>query len=145
MPAVTNLAKTGKGPYRAAMYNILLIGAGGALGAVSRHLVSRTALKVLGSDQPWGTFIVNIAGSLVMGILIGWLVVTDRSDNHLVRLFGVVGFLGGFTTFSAFSLEMGLMIERKAWLNAFSYATASVVLSLAALMMGMMIMRKVYP
>lgn len=125
------------------MYNILLIGAGGALGAVSRHLVGRTALRLFGPDQPWGTFIVNIAGSLAMGIVIGWLVAMDRSDNHFMRVFGVIGFLGGFTTFSAFSLELGLMVERKAWLNAFSYAASSVVLSLAALMIGMMIVRKV--
>jgi len=125
------------------MYNILLIGAGGALGAISRHLVGRTALRLFGPDQPWGTFIINITGSLAMGIVIGWLVATDRSDNHLMRVFGVVGFLGGFTTFSAFSLELGLMIERKAWLNAFSYAASSVVFSLAALMVGMLIVRKV--
>jgi CrcB protein len=127
------------------MFNIILIGAGGALGAVSRHLIGRTALRVLGPDQPWGTFIVNISGSLLMGLLIGWLVATERSDNHLIRVFGAVGFLGGFTTFSAFSLEMALMIERKAWFNAFAYAAGSMVLALAALMIGMMIMRKAHP
>lgn len=141
--AVVRLANPGATPYRAGMYNLLLIGAGGALGAVSRHLVGRAALKWLGPDQPWGTLVVNVGGGLLMGLLIGWLVATDRGDEHLMRYFGAVGFLGGFTTFSAFSLELALMIERKAWLNAFAYATGSVVLSLAALMAGMMLVRKV--
>jgi CrcB protein len=126
------------------MQNILLIGAGGALGAVSRHLVGRTALRFLGSDQPWGTFAVNIAGGLMMGLLIGFLVATDRGDQHAARLFGAVGFLGGFTTFSAFSLEMVLMIERKAWLNAFVYAAGSVILSISALMLGMYLVRRAF-
>jgi CrcB protein len=128
--------------YRAAMQNILLIGAGGALGAVSRHLVGRTALRLLGGDQPWGTLAVNVAGGLMMGLLIGFLVATERGDQHAARMFAAVGFLGGFTTFSAFSLEMALMIERKAWLNAFAYAAGSVVLSLGALMIGMYLVRK---
>lgn len=126
------------------MYNLLLIGAGGALGAMSRHLAGRAALKWLGPDQPWGTFAVNIGGGLLMGLLIGWLISTDRGDEHVMRYFGAVGFLGGFTTFSAFSLELALMLERKAWLNAFAYAAGSVVLALAALILGLMIMRKVY-
>ena len=125
------------------MSTYLLIGAGGALGAVSRHLVSRAALRWLGPDQPWGTLAVNVIGGLAMGLLIGWLVASERADAQSLRLFAAVGFLGGFTTFSSFSLEMGLMVERKLYLNAFLYGTASVVLALGALMLGLMIMRKV--
>lgn len=127
------------------MYNVLLIGAGGALGAISRHFMGRAALKWIGSGQPWGTFAVNVLGGLLMGLLIGFLVATDRGDHHAMRVFGAVGFLGGFTTFSAFSLELVLMIERKAWLNAFLYAAGSVVLSVGALMIGMMLMRRAFP
>jgi|TARA_R110000868_G_scaffold35549_1_gene127346 CrcB protein len=127
------------------MQNILLIGTGGALGAISRHLVGRYMMRWFGSDLPWGTFAVNIAGGLLMGLLIGWLVATDRGDHHMLRSLGAVGFLGGFTTFSAYSLDIALMIERKAWLNAFAYAAGSVILALAALMIGMMIMRKAFP
>ena len=124
------------------MYNILLIGAGGALGAISRFLVGQAGLRLLGSGLPWGTFAVNIIGSLAMGLLIGWLTMIDRSHETSLRMFGVVGFLGGFTTFSAFSLELVMMIERKEWLPAFTYASTSVVLALAALMIGMMIRRR---
>ena len=124
------------------MYNILLIGAGGALGAISRYLVGQAGFRLFGSELPWGTFAVNIIGSLALGLLIGWLTMFDRSHETGLRMFGVVGFLGGFTTFSAFSLELVLMIERKEWLPAFTYASASVVLALAALMIGMMIMRR---
>lgn len=125
------------------MYNLLLIGAGGALGAISRYLVGQASLRWLGPEQPWGTFAVNIAGSLAMGLLIGWLVATDRGDHHMMRLLGAVGFLGGFTTFSAFSLELVAMIERKAWANALVYASGSVAAGILALFVGLMIMRKV--
>ena len=126
------------------MMNILLIGAGGALGAVSRHYVGQAALRTLGSGQPWGTLAVNILGGLLMGLLVGWLAATERADATSIRYLAAVGFLGGFTTFSAFSLEMVRLIETRAWLNAFGYATGSVVLSVGAVIVGLMIMRKVW-
>jgi len=125
------------------MMNLILIGAGGALGAISRHLAGRAALRLFGPDMPWGTFSVNVLGGLAMGLLVGWLAATERADETSIRLFAAVGFLGGFTTFSAYSLEIALMIERKAMLSAFAYAAGSVVLALAAVFAGLMIMRKV--
>lgn len=126
------------------MMNILLIGAGGALGAISRHYVGQLALRTMGSGQPWGTLLVNIFGGLAMGLLIGWLAATERADAGSIRLLAAVGFLGGFTTFSAFSLEMVRMLETRAWMNAFGYAAGSVILSVGAVMVGLMIMRKVW-
>ncbi len=125
------------------MMNLVLIGAGGALGAIARYLVGRSTLRLFGPDQPWGTLSVNIAGGLAMGLLIGWLAASERAEETSIRLFAAVGFLGGFTTFSAYSLELVLMIERKAYLNAILYAAGSVVLAMAAVMVGLMLMRKV--
>ncbi|WP_323761494.1 fluoride efflux transporter CrcB [Maricaulis sp.] len=126
------------------MINYLLVGAGGALGAVSRYQVGRLTFRWFGPEQVWGTFAVNIGGGLLMGLLIGWLAATGRSDQQYIRLFGAVGFLGGFTTFSAFSLEIANMIERKAILPAFAYAAGSVVVALAAVFVGLWLMRKAY-
>jgi len=126
------------------MINYLLVGAGGALGAVSRYQAGRLAFRWFGPEQIWGTFAVNIAGGLLMGVLIGWLAATGRADQQYIRLFGAVGFLGGFTTFSAFSLEVANMVERKAILPAFGYAASSVVVALAAVFVGLWLMRKVY-
>ncbi|ABI66056.1 camphor resistance protein CrcB [Maricaulis maris MCS10] len=138
------LANSVAGPYRAAMINYLLVGAGGALGAVSRYQVGRLTFRWFGPEQVWGTFAVNVAGGLLMGLLIGWLAATGRADQQYVRLFGAVGFLGGFTTFSAFSLEIANMVERKAFLPAFTYAASSVVVALAAVFVGLWLMRKAY-
>ena len=126
------------------MMNILLIGAGGALGAISRHYVGQLALRTMGSGQPWGTLCVNILGGLMMGLLVGWLAATERAGATSIRLLAAVGFLGGFTTFSAFSLEMLRMLETRAWMTAFAYAAGSVILSVGAVMIGLMIMRKVW-
>jgi CrcB protein len=125
-----------------AMPPVLLIALGGAAGAVSRHYVGRAAMRWLGPDYPWGTLAVNIAGGLAMGLLIGWLAAGDRTDAQAVRPFAAVGFLGGFTTFSAFSLEMVQMIERKAWSQALGYAGASMVLSVLAVFAGLWLMRR---
>ena len=126
------------------MINYLLVGAGGALGAVSRYQVGRLTFRWFGPEQVWGTFAVNIAGGLLMGLLIGWLAATGRADQQYIRLFGAVGFLGGFTTFSAFSLEMANMFERKAVLPAFAYAASSVVVALGAVFVGLWLVRKVF-
>lgn len=114
------------------------------MGAVARYQVGRLTFRWFGPEQVWGTLAVNIAGGLLMGLLIGWLAATGRADQQSIRLFGAVGFLGGFTTFSAFSLEMANMFERKAVLPAFGYAAGSVVVALAAVFVGLWLVRKVF-
>mgnify|MGYP003571116253 CR=1 FL=1 len=130
------------------MNHLLLIAAGGAGGAVSRHLVGQAALRWLGPQMPlglpWGTLAVNVVGGLAMGLLVGWLALAGRGEaDQYIRLAGAVGFLGGFTTFSAYSLELATMIERKAYALAFGYAAGSVLLALSAVFAGLIIMRKV--
>ncbi|WP_300531399.1 fluoride efflux transporter CrcB [Maricaulis sp.] len=124
------------------MNQLLLIGAGGAIGAVSRHLVGQLALRLMGPGLPWGTFAVNIVGGLAMGLLVGWLAMVERADEMSIRLFAGVGVLGGFTTFSAFSLDLVLMIERRDYTAAMGYALASVLIAVLALMAGLMIARR---
>jgi CrcB protein len=104
---------------------ILLVAAGGALGSVLRYLVSLAALGWLGAGFPWGTLAVNLLGSAAIGLLAG------LGIGGPARLFLVTGLLGGFTTFSAFSLETALLWERAPGLAA-AYVAASVGLGLAA-------------
>lgn len=121
------------------MPSLFLVMLGGAIGAGGRHLLSKAALVLAGPDWPWGTFAANILGGLAMGLLVGTLARNGGSDD--VRLFLGVGLLGGFTTFSAFSLETMLMIERGQWGGALFYALASVILSVGALALGLGVMR----
>jgi fluoride exporter len=126
------------------MNNILLIAAGGALGAVSRHLTGQWLLRAIGPDWPYGTFVVNVLGGLIMGGFIGWLAQAGRMDANELRAFFAVGLLGGFTTFSAFSLDVVVMIERRAYGDAIGYVAASVILSILALFVGLLIARRVF-
>ena len=115
---------------------------GGAIGAGARHLVGHILLARLGPGFPWWTLSVNIAGSLMMGLLIGWLARSGGSDQ--ARLFLGVGVLGGFTTFSAFSLETVLMIERRQFAMASGYVAVSVAASVIALFLGLMLARRAF-
>ena len=120
----------------------LLAGAGGgALGAVARYLVYIAAGRLLGADFPYGTLIVNIAGSLVMGALVEIMALVWSTSNEM-RLFLVVGFLGAFTTFSTFSLDFALLYERGRFLLCATYVAASVVCSVGALFLGMWAFRR---
>jgi CrcB protein len=125
------------------MKSLLLIGLGGGIGAMARHSVGRVALHWPNLGFPIATFTVNVLGGLAMGLLIGWLALQVDGGKDL-RLFFGVGLLGGFTTFSAFSLEVVQMVQRKAMLTAGLYATGSVVLSILALMAGLMLARKIF-
>lgn len=114
--------------------------AGGALGAALRFLLGRFAIHQLGPGFPWGTMTANLMGGLAMGILAG-ILARYGSHNEGWRLFLGVGLLGGFTTFSAFSLETFDMIERGAISMAAGYALLSVIGSVAALFVGLWLVR----
>lgn len=127
------------------MDKLFLVAAGGAIGAVARYLAGAQALRLFGSGWPFGTLTVNILGGLAMGALAAWLALRGGGDQERWRLLLGVGVLGGFTTFSAFSLEVALMIERREWTSAFAYSTLSVVASVAALFAGLLLVRRLVP
>jgi CrcB protein len=127
------------------MTRVLIVAAGGALGAVARYGVGVWAQRLLPTAQwPWATLTVNVVGGLLMGLLAGWLAFRGGTHSESLRLFAAVGVLGGFTTFSAFSLEAALMIERRQLAMAGGYVAASVVLSIAALFIGLMVARRAF-
>ena len=125
------------------MERLLYVAAGGALGSMARYQTGVWALRWLGPGRPWvGTFTVNILGGFLMGLLVGVLALRGGADQDRWRLLLAVGVLGGFTTFSSFSLDTALMIQRRAWDAAFGYALASVVLSISALFIGLTLARR---
>lgn len=119
--------------------NLLLVMLGGAIGAGARHLVGRAALALAGPGWPWGTLTVNIAGGLLMGLIAGTL--ARGGGGEAARLLLGTGVLGGFTTFSAFSLEVATMMERGALVAAALYAGLSVAGAVAALFGGLALAR----
>jgi fluoride exporter len=124
--------------------NLLLVGFGGAFGAICRYLLGVQVGRSLGASWPYATLAVNLLGGLLMGLLIGLLAYRGGVDQEKWRLLLGVGVLGGFTTFSAFSLEVALMIERRAYAGAISYSLISVVLSVTALFIGLMLTRRLF-
>ena len=127
------------------MMRFLLVGFGGALGSMARYAVGLAAARVVpGATWPWATMTVNVVGGLLMGLLVGWLSARAGAEGETLRVFAAVGILGGFTTFSAFSLEVVLMIERRQYAAAAAYVLASVVVSAVALMVGLMIARRAF-
>jgi CrcB protein len=111
---------------------------GGALGATGRFVVNIGLLRLIGPGFPWGTLTVNLLGSLVMGLL--WVALDVRGAMRFAP-FLLTGILGGFTTFSAFSLDAVTMFERGQPGFAAAYVLASVVLSIAALWIGIVLAR----
>lgn len=127
------------------MTRLLIVAAGGALGAMARYGVGAFAVRLFPAAQwPWGTLAVNVVGGLLMGLLTGWLAFRGGLNSESIRLFAAVGVLGGFTTFSAFSLETALMIERRQFAMAGGYVALSVVLSIAALFIGLTVARRAF-
>lgn len=120
---------------------LLFVMLGGAIGAGARHLVGRATLALWGAAFPYGTLTVNLLGGLAMGLLVGALARTGSSEAW--RLFLGVGVLGGFTTFSSFSLDVVVLVERGAGAMALGYVLVSVLGSIAALVAGMSLVRAV--
>lgn len=114
---------------------MLLVMIGGAVGAAFRFHISTVALRQLGPAFPYGTWLVNLLGGLLMGVLAG-VVARAPVDGEPLRLFLGVGVLGGFTTFSAFSLETFNMLTRGEYLMATAYAVSSVAGSVLMLFLG---------
>lgn len=123
------------------MQAFLLVGAGGALGAMGRYGVGTLVGRVWHGGFPLGTLTVNIVGSLAIGLLVGFLARYTPEWQAQARLFLAVGLFGGFTTFSAFSLDAVTLMERGQLGSAFGYALVSVVLSIVALFVGLLVMR----
>ena len=124
------------------MQHVLLVALGGGLGAACRHLVSLWTLKTFGPGFPLGTMTVNVLGSLLMGLLVGWLAARSSGDTAL-RLVLATGFLGGFTTFSSFSLDIVSLAERGQLGLAAFYTGISVIAGVASLFIGLSLMRHV--
>jgi fluoride exporter len=120
------------------LYLIVFLGAG--IGGALRHGVNVGAARLFGYGFPLGTLIVNVIGSFLMGLLAGYFASKAGIGQH-ARLFLTTGILGGFTTFSAFSLDTALLVERHAYGLATGYAVGSVAASVSALFFGLAVFR----
>ena len=122
--------------------SFIWVALGGAVGSVARFGFNLAAPRLLGADFPWATLIVNILGSLIMGFLAAFLA-EKYADQADLRLFLLTGVLGGFTTFSAFSLDVFNLVQRGESSTAMIYASASVVLSIVAVFAGFVVSRAI--
>src|SRR5665213_2278723 len=120
--------------------NYLLVFVGGGLGATLRHSINVFCARVFGTAFPYHTFIINITGSIVMGLIAGYLAFKGEASQPW-RLFVMTGILGGYTTFSAFSLDTALLYERGEIGLALFYVLGSVVLSIAGVFAGLALVR----
>jgi CrcB protein len=118
----------------------LLVFFGGGLGAALRHAVNIACARAFGMNFPFGTFIINITGSIVMGLIAGYLAFKGEASQPW-RLFLMTGILGGYTTFSAYSLDAALLYERGEIGLALLYVLGSVVFSIAGLFAGLALVR----
>jgi fluoride exporter len=122
-------------------YGILFaVAFGGAAGSLARYALAGIVQDWTGSRFPWGIFVVNVSGGFIMGVLVE-LAALKITMTPEMRAFLTVGVLGGYTTFSTFSLDAVLLIERGAWASAAAYIVGSAVLSIAALFAGLWIVR----
>lgn len=121
-------------------YFFVFIGAG--LGGALRHFVNLAVGRALGTAYPWGTAFINVSGSFVMGALAGWLAFRAGAEwTQSTRLFAATGVLGGYTTFSTFSLESILLLERNQVGPALAYVGGSVLFGILALWAGLSLAR----
>ena len=119
----------------------LIVFIGGGLGAALRHGVNLLSARLFGTNIPWHTFFENVSGSLAMGLLVGYFALKADPTSQTWRLFLTTGILGGYTTFSAFSLDAMLLYERGAIGQAAAYVIGSVVLGIAGLVAGLALVR----
>ena len=130
------------------MDRLLLVALGGAVGSVTRYVTGVQAMRAFGPGAIFGgsigTFIVNVVGGLLMGLLAGWLAFRGGADQERYRLLLGVGFLGGFTTFSAYSLDVVSMIQRREFAQAAAYAGLSVLLGVGAVFAGLFAARRFF-
>jgi fluoride exporter len=122
---------------------LLMVGIGGALGSMARYLIAGWVQPAYCTGFPYGILIVNITGGFLMGLFTEAMALKFHVSPE-VRAFLTTGILGGYTTFSTFSLEAGMLIERQAYTQAVFYITGSALLSVAALFAGFWLMRAVY-
>ena len=121
---------------------VAAVAIGGALGSVARYFVS-TMQSPTWTGFPYAIFIVNVSGGLIMGVITE-LMALKFSVSTEMRAFLTTGILGGYTTFSTFSLESALLIQRQAYVTATGYVVGSAILSIAALFCGLWIIRVIY-
>jgi CrcB protein len=122
------------------MRSSLIVFVGAGFGGLLRHLLNAWIMRLVGLEFPLGILAINVIGSTAMGLIAGWLTFKGQAP-HDVRLFLTTGILGGFTTFSAFSLDAAVLYERGQLGLAALYVIASVTLSIAGLFAGMWTMR----
>ncbi|MFN3854803.1 MAG: fluoride efflux transporter CrcB [Phreatobacter sp.] len=125
-----------------ALVGFVIVFFGAGLGGAARHAVNLAAARLLGTAFPFGTLAVNILGSMLMGLIAGWFAFKGDASQHW-RLFLTTGILGGFTTFSAFSLDIALLWERHDLLALLTYVSTTFIVSVASLMAGLLLMRQV--
>lgn len=122
------------------MKSYILVFLGGGFGSTLRHGMNMLCARLFGTAFPWGTFIINITGSTVMGLIAGYLAFRGDAGQPW-RLFLMTGILGGYTTFSAYSLDAALLYERGELASAALYVAGSVALSIAGLFAGLALVR----
>ena len=124
------------------MTHLILIGAGGFLGAVARYVVDGRIVQATGASLPWGTFVVNVSGSFAVGLL--FALVTERAAlSSELRGPVMIGFIGAYTTFSTLALESWRMMEDGAWLAATLNLGGSILVGVAAVVAGVAIGRMI--
>jgi fluoride exporter len=125
-------------------FGYLLVFIGGGIGSMLRHAVNQASAALLGAGF-WGTLFVNISGSFAMGLIAGWFAFRGESGGQWLRLFLTTGILGGYTTFSTFSLDAGLFWERGQYWAAAFYVGSSVAAGLMGLFAGLALVRNLTP